>query len=371
MIIAVNARFFGDPTHDNGNFMAECFSRITEKYPQHQFIYINDKPFDKNTGFAKNVLTVISGTETKNPVLWQYWLNYRMPSLLKKYKADVLVNINGVCSLRTKLPQCLFVRDLTYLQYPKLIEKKDAYFFKKSTPLFLAKAKTIATTSSFFRSAIIDQYRISDNKIEVALPGIDEVFKPLSPEEKEKLKGAYADGKEYFLFTGNIDLSSNLVNLLKAFSFFKKRQKSNMMLLIAGKPGEQFITLLKTFKFRNEVVLLKTLPKEELAKITAAAYALVHPVLYDGTASSPLQAMQCEVPVITAGTGVLPELCGDAALYCNQDDFEDIAEKMMLIFKNEDKSMALVKSGKIRSQHYNWNKTADLLWDSILKAVNN
>ena len=57
---------------------------------------------------------------------------------------------------------------------------------------------------------------------------------------------------------------------------------------------------LKTYKFRNEVKLLENLAKEDLAKITAAAYAMVYPVLYDDLALPPLQAMQCEVPVVSS-----------------------------------------------------------------------
>ena len=68
-------------------------------------------------------------------------------------------------------------------------------------------------------------------KLHVINPGIDEIFKPLDWEEKEIIREKYAEGKAYFLFSGDINRRSNLINLLKAFSFFKKRQKSNMMLL--------------------------------------------------------------------------------------------------------------------------------------------
>ena len=64
-------------------------------------------------------------------------------------------------------------------------------------------------------------------------------------EEKELIKEKYADGKAYFLFSGDINQRSNLINLLKAFSFFKKRQKSNMLLLIAGNADEAFKKELK------------------------------------------------------------------------------------------------------------------------------
>ena len=144
-----------------------------------------------------------------------------------------------------------------------------------------------------------------------------------------------------------------------------------MMLLIAGNADESFKKELKTYKLRNDVKLLEQLPIEELSKITAAAYALVHPVLYTDAALAPLQAMQCGVPVITSKAGALPSICGNAALYTKPDDFKDIAENMMLIFKDEDKAKALVNAANQLLKQHNWDKAADLLMQSIQKAFNN
>ena len=371
MIIAVNTRFSGDGQQEEyENFMFECLSRITNKYPQHQFIYIFNKPFDNHLIFAKNVTAILAGPETKNTLLFQYWLNYKIPALLRKYKADVFISVDGVCSLRTKTPQCLIIDDLSFLWHSHFLKKHLARFYKKFTPKFLAKAKSIVTLSEFSKSVIVDRYKIPADKVDVLHTAIDEIFKPIDQSEKEMIKKDYTEGKEYFLFSGNINHQNNLINLLKAFSFFKKRQKSNMFLLIAGKSEETFSNELKSYKFRNEVKVLDNLSTKELAKITAAAYALVYPVLYKDYAIAPLQAMQCNIPVVSSNTGALPSICGEAALYVNPEDFKDIAEKMMLVFKDENKVKELVSAGKIQIQQYQYKKTSDLLWQSILKAIN-
>lgn len=144
-----------------------------------------------------------------------------------------------------------------------------------------------------------------------------------------------------------------------------------MLLLIACKTDEQFKQDLKTFKFRNEVKLLENLSNEEVAKVAAAAYAMVHPASYDAFATVPLGAVQCKVPVLCSNTAVMTEFLGNAALYFNHEDFKDIAEKMMLVFKDEDMAKRLVKAGEIQCRGYDWEKTAGLLWQSILKAIDN
>lgn len=370
MIIAVNTRLRKETQPDGfEDFLIGSVNCLAEKYPQHQFICISDKAFPENLVFKKNMQPVITGPKTTNNLRLQYWFNFRIPAVLRKYKADVFLSLDGICSLRTKKPQCLLITDLGFLNaQPKNAVDK---FYKKNMPAFINRAKSIAAVSEYSKSQVVEHYKINADQVDVIEPGIDEIFAPAKWEEREIIKEKYTGGKEYFLFSGDVNKQSNLINLLKAFSFFKKRQKSNMMLLIAGTTDEQFKKELKTYRLRAEVMVLENLTKAELAKITASAYALVYPVLYAGFAIPVLSALQCEVPVITANTGALPSIFGKAALYVNPGDFKDIAENMMLVFKDEDKAKELVKAGKELALQYQWNKTAGLLMQTILKAFTN
>lgn len=371
MTIAVDTRSLANnPNNDGINFLYRCLAGLTEKYPQHQFLFISDKPFDTKLVFAKNVTPVAKGPVVKNSLLLHYWYNYRLPYLLRKYKADVFLGMEGICSLRTIVPQCLVMEDTSFLQSPAFAKKTYQRFLKKNTPEYLARAKSIVAPSEFSKSVITTHYKIEPAKIDIVYGFAEEIFKPLGPEEKAQTRETIAEGKEYFLFAGNDNFPNNLINLLKAFSFFKKRQKSNMLLLIACKPGEQFIKGLKTFKYRNEVKLLENISAHELARLNAAAYAMVYPVLYDDCALHPLQAMRSAVPLIVSNTAALPDICGKAALYIDPADHEDIADKMMLAFKDEDKLKQMVNAGIAQSGLYNRDKTIDLLWQAILKAAN-
>ncbi len=372
MIIAVNTRLNkeGQPAGYK-DLMFGLLDQVTKKYPQHRFLYITDKDFDEDHSFATNVTTIVTGPETRTSLRLQYWFNYKVPAILRKHKADVFLSMEGICSMRTKKPQCLLISDLGFLLDPRSAKKNNAGYYKKHTTRFLLKAKTIATVSDHARSIIADQYKISPDEIHVIRPAVDGIFKPIEWEEKEVIKEKYTEGKAFFLFSGDADQRSNLINLLKAFSFFKKRQKSNMLLVIAGQTGESFKKELKTYKYRIEVLLLENLSREELAKITAAAYAMVYPVLYTDLAIPALQAMQCGVPLVVSGKGSLPDVCGEAALYADPADFTQIAENMMLVFKDEYKAAALVNAGKLMLQQYNLDRSADLLMAAILKAAGN
>jgi len=199
-----------------------------------------------------------------------------------------------------------------------------------------------------------------------------EVFKPVNGEIADATKKKYTDGAEYFLYIGAIHPRKNLVNLLKAFSIFKKRLKSNMKLVLAGRLAwkyDSFIQNLKKYKFKEDVILLGYLSEDDLVKITGSAYALVYPSLLEGFGVPVLEAMKCQVPVLTSSGSSMEEIAKDAALYADAKNFEDIADKMMLLYKDEKRRKELIEKGKIIADQYSWQRTAELLWQSILKAV--
>lgn len=372
MIIAVNTRLSkAEQPEGYDHFMFALLDRLTVQYPQHRFIFIFDRPFDEKYKFAKNVLPVIAGPETGNSLRLQYWLHFRIPALLRKHKADVFVSLEGTCSLRTKKPQCLLLADLCFLQSPQPAKEPLAGFYKKFMPAFLAKAKQVAAVSAFSKQVIADHYKINEADIDLISPGVEDIFKPVGWEEKEIIREKYAGGKSYFLFSGDIDRRSNIINLLKAFTLFKKRQKSNMLLLIAGNADAAFKKELQTYALRNEVKLLENVSVPDLAKITAAAYALVYPVLYSDLALPALQAIQCGVPVVSSNTGALPAILADAALFADPGNVNEIAQNMMLVYKDEEKAKSLVHAGYTLSTQYRPDRSAELLMRSIQKAYNN
>ena len=373
MNIAVNTRQLRcDEAVGRADLILNCFSALAKKYPQHRFIYIFDQAFDQKFITSDNIVAVVAGPEAKTSLRLQYWFNYKVPSVLKKYKADVFVSMDGMCSLRINVPQCLLLNDLSFVHHPQFYSGSMLRFYKKFIPKFLAKAKVIAATSESVKEDIVKQFGIDKEKIHLIYKSAAPVFHPISEKEKENIKEKYTEGKEYFIYAGPVGPDKNLINLLKAFSFFKKRQKSSMQLVVAGKAvneSTQFATDLRTFKFRSEVKWLNDLSEDANTKIMAGAYAMVCPVFVEGHNAVAMQALQCNVPVILSTSVRLPESAADVVLYANPNDFMDIASKMMLLFKDEDKRTQLINAGKAVIQETNPEKTADMLWDCITASI--
>jgi glycosyltransferase involved in cell wall biosynthesis len=373
MRFAVNTRFLLPQYLEGyGYFIYETFKRITKAHPEHQFVFLFDRPFDESFLFRENVEGKVVGPPARHPLLWKLWYDFRIPAVLKKIKADAFISCDGFCSLTTDLPQCLVVHDLAFLHYPDFVNKSHLLYHKRYVPKFLAKANAIATVSEFSKADILSNYTVDKNKIDVIYSGVKHVFKPLSFDERAIVKEKYTNGKEFFLYSGSIHPRKNLVSLLKAFSLFKKRLHTNTKLVIAGRLAwkfESFTRDLKSYKYRDDVILTGYINENELSGLTAAAYAMVYPSLLEGFGVPVLEAMQSGVPAITSSNSAMQEIAGDAALYADPASYQDIAEKMMLLFKDENLRNQFINKGLERAKHFSWEKTSELLWATILKAV--
>ncbi|MDP9229579.1 MAG: glycosyltransferase family 4 protein [Bacteroidota bacterium] len=373
MKIAVNTRFLLDDYLEGyGYFIYETFKRITQNHPEHEFIFIFDRPYNHRFIFSSNITPVVIGPQARHPLLWKWWYDIKIPSILKKYKADVFVSPDGFCSLTTKIPQCIVVHDLSFIHYPLSIKKSHLLFYKRFTPKFLKKAKIITTVSEFSKQDIIQHYKVDENKIDVVYSSAKGIFEPVRLQIKAEVKKKYTEDKEYFLHVGAIHPRKNLLNLLKAFSIFKKRQQSNFKLMLVGRLAwkyDSFLNNLKNYKYRADVILTGYLDEDELVRVMASAYAFVYPSFFEGFGVPVLEAMQCEVPVITSSDSAMQEIAGNAALYVEPDNNTDIGEKMMQIYKDEILRTDLVKNGKLVAQQFTWDKTATLLWQSICKCI--
>jgi glycosyltransferase involved in cell wall biosynthesis len=266
----------------------------------------------------------------------------------------------------------VLVNDLAFLHYGEWYGKKYLHFIKMNEPVFLQKAKTIVVFSNVLKNEIHQQYKIDNNKITVANPFALPNFQPANPEVMEQVKEQYTEGKEYFLFSGAIHPASNLTNLLKAFSLFKKRQKTNMQFIIASanfSADKTFIDSLKLYKYRNEIKLLENLDENSLQKITASAYACINLSPLQTDIASLLNAMQCKVPVIAGNFYAAIETFQDAALYANETVPEAIAEKLMLLYKDENQRKEFIQKGLNQSAKFTLNNMAVPLWQNITSII--
>lgn len=373
MRIAVNTRLLLKGKLEGiGWFTYQTLERIVKNHPEHEFIFFFDRPYDSSFVFASNVTPVVVHPQARHPILFYLWFEWSIPMLLRKYKADLFLSTDGFMSLSTRVPTCLVVHDLAFEHYPEHYVLSHKLYWRHYSPLFARKAKRIATVSTYSKEDISKRYRIAPDKIDVVYNGAHKEYKPLDFNVKLAVKEKYTDGCEYFVFAGALHPRKNIVNLLKAFIAFKKRQRSNMKLVVVGRYAwkyEEVEEMRDTMPFKEDVKWVGYMDVDELSRVIGSAYALVYASLFEGFGIPILEALQCEVPAIVSKTSSMPEVAGDAALLVDPTDVDDIADKMHKLYKDEKLRAQLIVNGREQIKKFSWDISASRLWECMMKCV--
>ena len=238
------------------------------------------------------------------------------------------------------------------------------YYYNYFAPRFHAKASHIFAVSEYTRQDILKQYpNISPSKVSVTYNACNESeYFPLLEIEKQHIKAQFSDGKSYFLYVGSVHPRKNLLNLLKGFEIFKESNpQSDILLVIAGriawKTGEMR-DFYQNMRFRESVKFLQFVPQTDLPRLIASAYALCYVSLFEGFGIPILEAMHCEIPVLTSNTSSMPEVAADAALLIDPQNPQEIANALHRLYSDESLCKQLIERGKNRREAFNWDVSA-------------
>ncbi len=372
MKIAVNTRFLlKNKLEGIGWFTYESLKRITRQHPEHEFVFLFDRPYAEEFIFSDNVTGRVLFPPARHPLLWYWWFEYSVTAALKQIKPDIFLSTDGYLSLACQVPQVIVMHDLAFEHFPDHVNALTARYYRHFTPKFAKKAKRIATVSEYSKQDIVKLYDIAPVKIDVVYNGSNELFVPLREEEKVKIRQQFTGGHPYFIYAGALQPRKNIINLFLAFDSFKKNNSCNAKLVMAGRNWSyhEAMKVHEAMQYREEVIFQGHLTRTDLSRLLGAAEALVYISLFEGFGIPIVEAMHCDVPVITSNISSMPEVAGEAGLLVDPYSVADIAEKMQLMFGNESLKSRLIEMGRLQRQQFTWQRTADELWECVLKAV--
>jgi len=371
--IAVNTRFLlANKLEGIGRFTCETLKYLSCQHPEHDFVFLFDRPYDPAFIFADNVTPMVIGPPARHPFLWYLWFEYAIPRALKKCKADLFLSTDGFLSLSTDVPTLMVVHDIAFEHYPMHVPYWARKYYQHFSPKYAEKATRISSVSHFTKQDLVSKYGITPDKIDVSPNGCNGYFNPLAAEEQIEIRAKHAKNCEYFVFVGAIHPRKNVANIFTAFDHFKKNNQTDMKLVIAGREAWECKAIMATYeamKHKEEVIFLGHLQTDELAKVMASAKALVYTSLFEGFGLPILEAMSCQVPVITSNVSSMPEVAGDAALLVDPTSYEAISDAMTQLYINPSLCQTLTRKGLKQREHFTWKKTAQTLWKSIDKTL--
>ena len=374
MKIVVNTRLLlKNRLEGIGWFSCETLKHITRNHPEHEFIFVFDRPFDDEFIFSDNVKPVVLFPPTRHPILQFIWLEISMFRLLKKYKPDLFLSPDGFLSLRTKTPSVAVIHDLNFEHYPKDMKWADRVFYRFFFPRYARKAKRIATVSQYSKQNIISCYGIKSEKIDITCNGVNEAYSPLTQEEILSVRKNLTDDAPYFIYVGALRPRKNLKTLFHAFDAYRKENpEAKEKLVIVGNRrwyGKEMKKAYETMEYRNQVILTGSLEPKQLRLTLGAALALTYISYFEGFGIPIVEAFRAGVPVITSNITSMPEVAGNAAILIDPFGQASITKAMQKIAIDKTLRKKLIEEGHQRQQLYTWEKAAELLWKCIEKVI--
>lgn len=374
MRIAVNTRFLLPHKMEGfGWYTYEITKRLVENHPEHTFIFFFDRKYDPKFVFGDNVIPVVLNPPARHPILFRVWFNQSLKRALKKYNADVFFSPDGYLSLTTDIPQIGVMHDLNFEHNPEDLKPVMRNYYLKYFPKFAKKAQHIITVSEYSKQDIVSTYGISEDKITAIWNGASDVFKPIDDSAKDDIMKRYSDGKPFFLFVGAIHPRKNVRRLIEAYSHYRKSNpESEEQLVIVGTElwNNSGFDLNISNELKQNIHFTGHLQLEELSKIMGAAKIFTFVPYFEGFGIPLVEAMRCGTPILSGDKTSLPEVAGNAALYCDPFDVNSIASALTKLTQDKTLREELSNKGLERSQLFSWDTAANKVWEVIANTAN-
>jgi len=373
MKIAVNTRLLlKDRLEGIGQFTFETLRRITRLHPEHQFFFLFDRKYDDSFLFSDNITPVVAYPQARHPYLWYLFFEHGIPLKIKKINPDLFLSTDGWIPTKLDIPVVNVIHDLNFLHHPEFVPPVVQRYYGRFFPKFARNATQLATVSEYSRQDIIQSFHVDPDKVNVVFSGNNPAYKPLTKEQQEQVKRKYTDGCDYFLFVGLIHKRKNLDNIFRAFDIFKDSRSNPTKLVVVGDKkwwaGEIEDTYLK-MRHRDDVLLLGRQPLDVVCELTASATAMVYTSLFEGFGLPIVDSFNAHVPIITSNVTAMPEIAGDAAVLVDPYNPDQLAEAMASLQHDDNLRNTLIEKAIARKGLFTWDRTADLLWQTVEKAL--
>lgn len=298
-----------------------------------------------------------------------------LPFILSKYKLDLMHFTHFNAPVLYRKPSVVTIHDLTIKFFPgkKHTSPLMRFGYQFALGSIVKRSKKIIAVSKHTKQDLLSLYRLPQEKIRVIHLGVNPRFHII---HDKKLQNDFLEKtglfEPYLLYTGNWRDHKNLVNLVRAFGILKMRFRIPHFLVITGKDDPWYPEVKEEVKkehLEGQVRFTGIIPPEDLPLLYNCAALYVFPSLYEGFGLPALEAFACGTPVAASKLTSIPEVCGDAALYFNPRDPEDMAKTIYTLVTDEAKRKESIEKGLKRVSLFSWEKTAKITLEVYREAL--
>lgn len=264
---------------------------------------------------------------------------FKFPGIIQKEQVDLMHFPHFNVPLLYRGPYIVTIHDLIMFHYPRQEASTHGpliYWLKDFVHRFVVRAaafraKHILVTSEFTKRDVHETLGVPISKMTVTYQAPFEV-EHLGLQDAQKndiILSKYKITKPYIIYVGAAYPHKNIEGLLLAWKIFQKKYGTEYQLVLVGKENFFYKKLKNTvIKEACDVVYTGFVPDDELSVLYKHSQLYVFPSFYEGFGLPPLEAMAHGIPVVSSNKSCLPEVLGDAALYFDPENLDEMADTL-------------------------------------------
>ena len=253
------------------------------------------------------------------------------------------------------------VHDLSVLRCAQYHPTARVRYQEAMFPNLIQKGSLFITDSEFSKNELLDFYPAAKERV-VSVPlGADPIFCVRDHATITPTLARYGlSPGNYALSVGTIEPRKNIERLIEAYAQLPLSLREQYPLVLVGGAGwnsEQIHGLIAKYSQEGWLKYLRFVPDLDMAAIYSGARVFACVSLYEGFGLPVLEAMASGVPVISSDVASLPEVGGDAVIYVNPNQTEQITHALKTILEDDQHCQILSQKGLERSKLFSWGRT--------------
>ncbi|MFS0821580.1 glycosyltransferase family 4 protein [Bacillus sp. 1P02SD] len=297
----------------------------------------------------------------------QIWIPY----VKSKYKPDIIHFPAFPPGLLVKNNVIFTIHDATMWKYKETISLKNKLYMKPLSTKGIKVSSKLITISESSKENLLDVFPGIENKLFNCGNSISDDYRVITDSSILKsVKEKYKLPNRFFLTVGSLEPRKNLLFLINTYLKFKKEHASDFKLVITGRSAwgsEEIKKIISDNKAEEDIILTGYVSDNDLIILYNIATYFVFPSIYEGFGLPVLEAMASGTPVISSNSSSLPEVAGDAAIYFDPTNENELKEIFIKISNNEEIHEEYRKKGLERRKLFSWMKVAENIYSIYLK----
>jgi glycosyltransferase involved in cell wall biosynthesis len=288
------------------------------------------------------------------------WMSLRqqweLPRILKAIKADLFHAPSFIAPFICPCRLVMTIHDLNHMVLPQFYTPYHLAYYQIFVRSCARRSEYILTVSQFSKDEIVRNLGIGEGKVFVTHNGVSENYRPVDdPLRLAYVRDLYELPERFILCLSNNKPHKNVHQLVRAYC----HADIQIPLVLACPVDHGIIRIAESHGKKHLIYFSRFIDEEHLPSVYSMTHLFVYPSTYEGFGLPPLEALACGAPVVVARSSSLPEVVGDAAIFANPFDYQDIARALEMGVADEALRRRLAVAGVTHARRFKWSTMTD------------